>query len=130
MYRVEEADDVYYVNEITLEEYNVRNNFSPIQQDRLTLVHNELNENMREVASMNKYFYEFSDEWIKHNPQTWDDLVMTLHETFTAQYHKTIFLNKWRRFQDTKKNLIKKRIHLSQYRKNQLNKMRHIKQAL
>lgn len=130
VYKVEEEDDAYYVDLLNGSETNIRDVYSPKQSERNKKVLNELKKHWIEHEEALSFIYEYDDEFIMNNPIWWDEFSKAIPLIVFNGFRKLIFYNKSERFDKVKETLRKKRISLSQYRVNQLNKMRHIKQAL
>ena len=130
VYKVEEDDDVYYVNPLDNTETSIRNIFSVKQGERYKKVLIELMSHMKEVFEDSLYILELNDKWIAENPNTWEDISETYKWMFFKMFWCCIWRTKRVRFDNVKEILYKKKISLSKYKINQLNKMRNIKYLL
>jgi hypothetical protein len=130
VYKVDDGDDVYYVNPLDNTETSIRDIFSEKQGERYRKVLIELMGHMEEVFEDSLYILEFNDEWISENPNTWLEISQSYKWLFFKMFWLCIWRTKRERFTKVKETLRKKRISLSMYKINQLNKMRHIKYSL
>ncbi len=130
VYKVDDGDDVYYVNPLDNTETSIRNNFSEKQGERYRKVLIEMMSHMEEVFEDSLYLLELNDEWIKENPNTWLEISESYKWLFFKMFWRYIWRTKRERFASVKETLRKKKISLSKYKINQLNKMRHIKYSL